>query len=444
MVSDAAVSPEVDPPAPAHPAAPPASVWALFVGLGLLMIGNGLNGALIGVRATAEGFGATATGIVVAGYFAGFLLAPNVVLRAISSVGHIRVFAGLASTASSAVLVHAVSVVPITWVSMRFVFGFCMSGLYLVIESWLGARSDAATRGRTLAIYMVVSMGGLAVGQYLIALADTNGFRLFVLSSVLVSMSLVPMTFAGRVRAPDIDQPGRVSLKELTATVPTGVVGSFMAGAATGIVIGLAVVFAAREGLSIQRTALFALAPTIGGVVMPFPIGKLSDLVRRRVVIFGVSMSGVVLAVLGAVTDPTSVTAIVLMFGIGGCVFPLYSLVIGYSLDWMRVDQTVGTSATLIRVNGSGALVGPLVSAPAMAELGSAWFFWLVSGAFAVVVGFILYRIVFREALPEEREGEYLPVPARASQLAVSAIARPVRSVASAAGRAAHRPRRHH
>ncbi len=138
----------------------------------------------------------------------------------IASVGHIRVFAGLASTASTAVLVHSISVNPPTWVLMRFVFGFCFAGLYIVIESWLSEMSDPHNRGRTLAVYMIVSMSGLGIGQYLIALADPSTFRLFVLSSVLVSMALVPVTLAGTTKAPEIRLPDPVSIRELTRIVP--------------------------------------------------------------------------------------------------------------------------------------------------------------------------------------------------------------------------------
>ena len=127
------------------------------------MIGNGLNGAVIGVRSGSEGFSVVVTGVIMAGYFAGFLIAPSLVVKMIASVGHIRVFAGLASLASSAVLIHALSVLPVTWTAMRFVFGFCFAGLYIVIESWLAELSTPANRGRTLAVYMLVSVAGVSV-----------------------------------------------------------------------------------------------------------------------------------------------------------------------------------------------------------------------------------------------------------------------------------------
>lgn len=415
-----------------------AGIWALFAGLGLLMIGNGLNGAVIGIRAGTEGFSVVVIGIVMAGYFAGFLLAPTLVVSRIPKVGHIRVFAGLAATASSAVLIHAVSVTPVTWTLMRFVFGFCMAGLYVVIESWLGEMTDSTNRGRTMAIYMIVSMGGLGVGQYMVAFADPNGFRLFVMSSVLVSMSLVPITLAATTKAPAITVPEKMSIRDLIALVPTGVVGSFMSGTAVGVLFGLGAVYATRVGLSLERTAFFLVAPTIGGIIFQWPIGRLSDRVSRRSVIFVVAVLASALTALMAVLPEANLAVAILMVVLGGLMFPLYSLVVSFALDWTPDGKLLGASGSLIRINGAGALVGPLVAAPIMSALGSQWFFWTMSIAFGMIVAYVVFRISVREALPRERQRDFIPFPARAGALAISIVVKPVRKATRvAAGRQA-------
>lgn len=402
-------------------------VWALFVGLGLMMIGNGLNGAVIGIRSGTEGFSVIVTGVIMAGYFAGFLLAPSVVIKLIPSVGHIRVFAGLASTASSAVLIHSVSVVPVSWVAMRFVFGFCMAGLFIVIESWLGAMSDSSNRGRTLAVYMIVSMGGLGAGQYLVALADPNGFQLFVVSSVLVSMSLVPVTLAATTKVPAVILPEAVSVRELVSIVPTGVIGALMSGAGVGVVLGLGAVYATEVGLSLERTGFFLVAPMIGAIVMQWPVGRLSDKVSRRLVIFGVALVASALCAALLVIPQQSLLVPVLMLGVGGTMFPLYSLVVSYTMDWAPDGKTMGASATLVRVNGTGALLGPLIAAPLMSAFGPRWFFWTLASVFMVIVVYLGWRLAVKEALPMERQGDFVPFPARAGALALGLVAKPVR-----------------
>ena len=411
-------------------------VWTLFVGLGLLMMGNGLNGAIIGIRSTNEGFSVTVTGVIMAGYFAGFLIAPSLVVRMIPAVGHIRVFAGLASTASSVVLIHAIAVFPVSWTLMRFVFGFCMSGLYVVIESWLGEMSTPTTRGKTLAIYMIVSTTGLGVGQLLIAVADPNNFTLFIVSSVLVSMSLVPVTLAATTKAPVVAVPEPVAVRDLLRVVPTGVISSFMTGSSAGILFGLSAVYATSIGLSVDRTAFFLIAPMIGAVIFQFPIGRLSDKISRRTVIFGVALGGAAIAAVLMLLPEQSVFVPVMMVGLGGMLFPLYSLVVSYTLDWTEDTKIVGASGTLVRINGAGALVGPLVAAPLMSLFGPAWFYWSLAIALSVVILYVGYRLVAKDALPMDRQKSFVPFPARAGSMAIGLVVKPVRKATRmAAGR---------
>ncbi|MFK8024115.1 MAG: MFS transporter, partial [Ilumatobacter sp.] len=402
--ADLLVSDDVDEP---RAATGLAGMWPLFAGLGLMMIGNGLNGAVIGIRSDSEGFSVLVTGVIMAGYFAGFLLAPSVIVPRIPKVGHIRVFAGLASTASSVVLLHAVSVLPISWTLMRFVFGFCMAGLYIVIESWLGEMTHAKNRGRTLAVYMIVSMGGLGIGQYLVAVADPRGFRLFIVSSVLVSMSLVPITLAATSKAPVVTVPDKVSVRSMLSYVPTGVVSSFMSGSSAGIVFGLGAVYATEIGLSIDRTALFLVAPMVGALVFQWPIGRWSDKTERRNVILFVALGAVTVSATMAALPPGHLIVAFFMVLLGGMMFPLYSLVVAYTLDWTPDGKLIGTSGTLVRINGSGALVGPLATTVLISQFGPQWFFWTLAGAFSVIVAFVMFRIFFREALPRERQRRF-------------------------------------
>ena len=406
-------------------------IWTLFAGLGLLMVGNGLNGAVIGIRSNTEGFSFVVTGVIMAGYFGGFLLAPSVIVQMIARVGHIRVFAGLASTASSAVLVHAISVTPVTWTLMRFVFGFCMAGLYIVVESWLAAMSTEANRGRILAVYMIVSMGGLGIGQFLTAFADPNGFELLVVASVLVSVALVPVTLAATTRAPQVTLPEPISIRELIRIVPSGVLASFVAGLAVGIVFGLGAAYASAIGLSRPRTGFFLVAPTIGAILFQYPIGRLSDRVSRRVVIFGVALIGSAVSALLMVLPQQIVAVPALMIVLGGMLFPLYSLAITYTLDWTPENQMVGASGTLIRINGSGALLGPLIAAPLMSSFGSRWFFWTLSIAFGILVVYLAWRIVAKEGLPVRQQRDFVPFPARAGSIALNLVVGTARRAAS-------------
>jgi MFS family permease len=404
------------------------ALWALMLGFAMLMIGNGLNGAVLGVRTVDEGFGVRTTGVVMAGYFAGFLLGPAVVVRMLSGVGHIRVFASLASIASCAVLVHFVWVSPLSWGAMRMVFGFCMAGLYVVVESWLNDASTPSNRGRTLAVYGAVSMGGMALGQLLIATGETDGPTLFVVASILVSMSFVPMALAAATDAPPVRMAERLGVRNLLKFAPTGVIGMTLTGASHGIVMGLSAVYAAGVGFSATRTAMFVAAPAIGGLLFNWPIGWMSDRVPRRGVIFIVATAAAVTAGLLEFVPTDSLVVLPLMLLLGGFTFPLYSLLLSYTLDWTRPGAAMGASGTLLRVNGAGAVLGPVIAGVLMAAFGEGTIFVILVVTHGLLAGYVAYRLLVADGLPMERQGAYVPLPARATELAIRLTSRPLRT----------------
>ena len=404
------------------------ALWALFLGFGMLMIGNGLNLAVLGVRVVDEGFGVRTSGYVMSCYFAGFLLGPTIISRLLATVGHIRVFAGLASLASGAVLIHSISVVPITWALMRLVFGFCMAGLYIVLESWLNDASTPTTRGRTLAVYMVVSMGGLAVGQLIIAFVDTAGYTLFILASVLVSFALVPVTLAATTEAPPVRAAERLGLRELYDTVPTGLIGMLFTGMSQGVLFGLGAVYAKGVGFEPGRLAVFLVLPTIGSLLLQWPIGLLSDRFPRRGVIFVVAVIAVADCAVMALLPADSPMVLVGMFVLGGMTFPLYSLLLTYTLDWSAPGKAIGASSSLLRINGAGAAIGPLLASTVMGPTRPAVFFWAMVVTHGVIVAYVGYRIVSADALPMERQGKFVAIPARSTEMAINLVARPLKA----------------
>lgn len=399
-----------------------AKTWALFVGLGLVMTGNGLQGAVLGLQSEDAGFGLGVTGLVMTAYFVGFLVGSRYAEYALRAVGHIRVFAALASVASATALVHAILVDPFVWAAMRFVFGLCMAGLYVVIESWLNDLATNATRGRLLGLYMLVGMGGISSGQLLLNVADPLTFTLLAVSSVVISLSLVPITLSTR-STPPIYAPESISFRQLVGLAPSGVLVSFMSGAALGSMIGLAAVYAASTDMTAQRISIFLAAPMIGSMVLQWPIGKLSDRVPRRGVIVGVASSAAAVGALLLVTDEGSYLAVVLMFILGGVAFPLYSLAIAVAIDWVPTTKIVGTTAVLVRVNGSGAIVGPLITA-LLLTIDAKLFFVMQIAPYVLIVAYLMYRITVADAVPVEDQSEFQMMPVRSSESVARLIGR--------------------
>lgn len=386
------------------------SAWALFVGLGMLMLGNGLQGSLLGIRAGAEAFPTQVTGLIMACYFLGFLAGALVTPRVVGNVGHVRVFAALASTASTAALIHAVFVDPWVWAVMRLLTGFCYAGLYIVAESWLNERSTNQTRGAMLSVYMVVLLGGMAGGQFLLNLADPGSFLLFVLASVLVSMALVPIAVSV-VPMPDFTAPEPFGLRALYRTSPLGVIGSMGTGMANGALFSMGAVYAGAAGLSVPQIALFMSITILGGMAFQWPIGRLSDKLDRRRVLTAVTFAAALAALLAMLSARGDVGALYAMaFLVGGMSFPMYSLCLAHTNDYLTPKQMVPAGGMLMLVNGTGAIFGPIVVSLLMGEIGPDGFFVAIGAVHAAIGVFALYRMLRRAPLPLEEQGTSVPV----------------------------------
>ncbi len=400
---------------------PVAALWALFAGIGLLMVGNGLQGSVVGIGTQAEGFSAGSTGLIMAAYFVGFLAGGRLATTAVATVGHIRVFAALTSMASAAAIVHALVVHPLSWGLMRFVTGVCLAGLYVVAESWINDMATNANRGRLLAVYMVVSTGGIGLAQLLLDLPAVEPFELFIVASVLVSLSAVPITLAA-TSAPPLRPPTPMPARQLAAIIPTGIAVAFFLGLAHGTLMGLGAVHAASVGLSAGQVALFVAAPLVGAVVFQLPIGVASDRLPRRGLMLATAILATGCGLLLLMVDDGSTLNYLALFVLGGASFPLYSLAIAYTGDWLEPEQIVGASAALITVYSVGAVVGPLTSTALTIATGSSQFFITLAAAHGAIVAYLIYRVTTSEAPSIDEQRAYAPFPARASAVAAQLL----------------------
>ncbi len=386
-------------------------LWGLFLALALLMLGNGLSASLIGIRTQTDSFSSTATALVTAAYYVGFLGSSFIVPKIVSRVGHIRVFAALASTASIAALVHGVFGSPVTWGFMRVFTGASMAGLYVVVESWLNSRATNRNRGRLLAVYMVVLMGGYGLGQFLLNLTDPTGFQLFVLASVLLSLAVLPVTLA-QSPAPELKITPRMSLRAFAKLSPLATVAGFLTGASNAAIAGMGAIYGVRAGMPTSRIAVFMAITYVGGVALQFPLGQLSDRFPRRRVLLGTSAAATLVALVATTVDARSTTMLALVFVYGGLAFPMYSLAISHINDVVPADGFVASAAAYLFITGAGAIVGPLITESMMSALGTPGYWWSHALFYAPVAVVAVHRIL-RRALPNR--GVFAPVPARMS-----------------------------
>lgn len=392
------------------------AVWPLFLAIGLLMLGNGLQGSLIGLRADLEGFATATVGLVMSGYYLGFLAASVSTAQIVARVGHVRVYAGLASLASTATLAHLLVIHPVAWFTFRMITGACLASLYIVAESWLNGASSSRIRGRVLAIYMVVVTAGLASGQLLLTTADPGAFTLFVVAALLVSMAVVPVAL---VKFPEPEIPGfeRIPYRTIIDTAPIGLLGAFVTGAANGAVLGMGAVWGARAGLGVDRIALLLTFALVGGVVLQWPIGAISDRFSRRRVIFVTTSLAAGLALWTATLEPNSGLVVIAILAVGGFSFPMYSLSGSHVNDLVGPDLVVGASSAIQLANGAGAILGPMTAGAAMNWIGAGGL-WLTIGTAHGLLGlYAAWRLILRWEIPAPFKRPYVPYPARSGGL---------------------------
>ena len=290
--------------------------WALFTGYGLMMIAHGLQGNLLGVRAVIEEFNYIATGTMMSGYFIGYFLGANLVPSLVQKVGHIRVFAAFASTASLSILIHAVFVDPIIWIGGRFLTGFSVIGIFIVVESWLNDRANNRTRGQVLSVYMFISLIGLSLGTLLLNFSSPQRYEPFILISLLLSIALIPILLTKR-KPPKFKKITGIKIKDLYKISPFGTVSMFCTGFIHSAIFTLGAVYAATMNFTIFEISLLLFLITTSGALFQWPIGYFSDRSDRRIIIIGCAFSAAIFSFLAIVSSGMSLENMYLATSVG-------------------------------------------------------------------------------------------------------------------------------
>jgi MFS family permease len=396
------------------------SVWALLLGIVFIMLGNGMHFTLIGLRGGIEGFSSTELAIITSGYFLGFLSGARLTPLMIQRVGHVRVFAALGSLMSTGLIALPLLTEPWAWTVLRVLVGFCMSGIYVAAESWLNAAATNETRGKVLSAYMIAQTLGIIGAQGLLALGDAATSVLFIVASILVSISFAPILLTVSA-IPVVEVARPMPLRSLFTSSPLGTVGIFLLGSVYATQSGMGAVFGSQIGMSVNQIALFVAMLFAGALVLQYPIGWLSDRMDRRILIFGLAFLGVLSCLLGWSIGDTLWPLMAAAFFAGGVTTPLYALLVAYTNDSLSAADMPAASGGLVFTFGLGAIAGPLVTGWAMQRL-DPYAFWLVLGAtFCAIALYALYRMTQRAMVPVNETDSYLNILPTASTVAVEA-----------------------
>jgi MFS family permease len=362
------------------------------------------------VRATLAAFSNIDIGLIMAGYYAGYIVGTLSVPRVIRNVGHIRAFAAFAAVGAAASLAFGLLVHPWVWLALRILSGLCVVGLYMVVESWLNEQSAGPARGRIFSIYMMSTLIALGAGQLLLLAGDTAELTLFALAAILISLGVVPVALA-RVHEPSIGNEVSAKFTELMRATPLGFIGALGAGLVNGAFWGMTPVFGQRLELGDGQIATLMSATILGGAILQWPIGHLSDRLDRRSVLTLTSLLTAAVA---------GVTALIVIRGYpgltisaflhGGLMFSLYGISVAYSYDHLAPGQTLEATRALLLIYGVGALCGPLAVGIAMDLIGPVGLPIVSATTAAMLALFGLYRMSRRSAPPVAEQTEFVPM----------------------------------
>jgi len=380
----------------------------LLLAAAILLGGNGLQGTLIALRGAAEGFSASTIGFMGTAYFAGFLVGCFAITPMMKQVGHVRSFASLAAIASAGTLFLVLFIDPVVWSAVRFVSGFAFAGLFTVMEAWLHAGVSNENRARVLAIYRVVDIGSVTGAQFMIPVIGVEGFAIFAVMSIMITLSLVPVSLGDRTN-PKAPEDVKLDLGRAWAISPLAAIGCIAVGVTNSSFRTLSPVYAEQIGMSVADIVTFISAGIIGGAVIQYPLGYVSDRWDRRSVILttaaGSLASALAIALLAG-TSPLANFALVFVFG--SFAMPMYSLCAAHANDRAGPGEFVMLNAALMLFYSFGAVGGPIVSSWTMERFGPSALFLFNAAIYFIFIFIVLYRMQARSGVPAERRGRFV------------------------------------
>jgi MFS family permease len=392
------------------------SIWSissLLVGMGILLSGSGLLGIQLGLRGAQEAFDNLTLGIVMSAFYLGYMggawICPPLIMR----VGHIRAFASFAAVAAVVSLMYGLVVGPIPWWCLRIANGVALMGIYMVIESWLNERAQTA-RARIFALYMMVNLIAIAIGQYLVVVEGTEGLGSFAIAAILFCLGLLPIALTP-LRQPEPVKTPSLSLGKLFRSAPTGVIGSLASGLILGSFWALSAIYARSLGLDNLGVANFTASAIVGGALLQWPIGWLSDRRDRREVLTVVATgAALVLSALALVDlagpSPSPKWYMPLAFGIGAFMFSIYGLAVAQTHDRFPPSEALEATKGLLLVHGMGAVTGPLICGGVMQLLDSRGFPITLAVMAVALAAFTAMRIRRDPPVPPESRGSFVAV----------------------------------
>lgn len=363
-----------------------------LLGLFIVSIGNGFISSLTALRLDMAGVSDTWIGLISSSYFVGLTLGAIFNDRLIARIGHIRAYSSFASLTAVTFLLQGLFFSPWSWFFFRLVNGWAIIGIFIVVESWLLLASDPKSRGRILAIYMIVFYGSGMLSQLKLGIINAWGESApFMLAGILGSLSVLPMVILPRV-SPEIGKVEPLMPKDLLRLSPAGVIGCFGSGITIAAIYTLLPVYLQRIDMNISQVGQLMACIILGAMLLQYPVGRWSDNRDRQMVLLGLTAFCAILSLLILILPNNFTLLCILFFLLGGGVFAVYPVAVSHSADRAVANELVRMIQGLLLINSIGSAISPLIISPAMTWFGTSGFFLAFTLLNIVLAGFFLWR----------------------------------------------------
>ncbi|WDZ75992.1 MFS transporter [Ensifer adhaerens] len=389
-------------------------VAALLLGTLFLFLGNGLQGLLLPVRGTAEGYPTTILGLIGTSWAAGFVLgcffAPNVVKR----IGHVRAFSVFASLIAIVALTTGILIDSTWWLILRALTGFATAGTSMIIESWLNERATNESRGVIFSLYIAITLFGVVGGQMMVPFGDTSTSFFFMICGILYCLAMLP-TLLSKAASPQPLKQVRLDLRALYRNSPVSFLGILLVGIANGAFGTLGAVFGRQAGLSDSTVAAMMSVAIFAGAVMQLPAGRLSDRIDRRYVLAALAGVGALAGLLIFLIEPSQVWIVLTLIAIyGAAANALYPIAVSHANDFATAEDFVKVSGGLLLLYGIGTIIGPTIGGPVMTAAGPYGLFMITACAHILITAYAIIRSRMRAPVPVSDRDAFSPVNAGA------------------------------
>lgn len=390
-------------------------IAALLLGSAFLLMAGGLHGLLLPVQGSIEGFTTFELGLIGTGWSVGFVAGCLVIPAIVRRSGHVRAYAVMGSLAAVVILLNALIVSPTAWITLRALSGFCFAGAAMIVESWLNERASPENRGTIFSVYQMVNFAASTAGQLVMVITPPSDFFFFAIGGVLYCLAILP-TALSTAETPRPIKTNRLDVRRLYANSPVSAIGCFLIGMVNGAFGTLGAVYAQRIGLPVANVALLMAGAVLGGALIQFPLGRISDRMDRRKVLIAICIGAIVVSLAIVLLQPRAPWAVIgLVVIFGAMIYPMYAIAVAHANDYAGPDEFVKIAGGLLLLLGFGTMAGPLLAAEAMERLMPEGLFAFSAVVHLILALYTLYRMSRRLPQVPRETFKGMPVPKTAT-----------------------------